>query len=319
MWKYSLPFLLLLIIGLFWFLFPSKTTILRIGGGPAGGTFILFSEGMADLLRQNGFGQDVDVSSSGGSVANLRAVEAGRVDFALVYSGDAYLGRTGLLKDEPARYTSVRALCRLYGSAAQLAVSKSGVIDSIEDLVGRRIAIGSHGSGSAHSAERYFSTLGMWDVMTPLYMGYDLGMRELLGGRAEAVWQLVGAPSASITEINRRYPLRLLELAEYGRDSDFFRDYPFYTEKVIPEGTYDGQVEAVASFQDNTLLVANVATPPELVDLVLKALFSPAGKQKLVSFHPVARELDVKTALHGIEIPLHPAAERLWKQRGLLQ
>lgn len=318
MWKLSFPILLILIIGLFWFLSSTTTKKLKIGGGPAGGTFILISEGMAELLRESGGGREVDVSPSGGSVANLRYVDSGKVELALVYAGDAYLGKEGLLENEPGRYLAVRALCRVYGSTAQLAVSRSGVIDSVDDLVGRRIAIGSHGSGSAHSAERYFSTLGVWEVMTPLYMGYDLGMKELLAGRAEAVWQLVGAPSASIAETNRRYPLRLLDLAEFGHDTGFFKNYPFYTEKVIERGTYDGQAESVASFQDNTLLVANVETSPELVDLILRVLFSPAGKQTLVSFHPIAKEIEAKSALRGIEIPLHPAAESFWKERGLL-
>ncbi len=296
---------------------PNPDTI-KLGGGPEGGTFIIFAKGIAALLEQQDPELKIAVLSSGGSVANLKSVDTGKVAMALAYAGDAYLGRQGGLSKETTRMTNVRALGRIYGSTAQLAVLQDSVIQTPYDLVYRRVAIGSSGSGAAHSAERYFRSIGIWDHITPLYIGYALGMIELSSGRAEAVWQLVGAPSSSISELNRKTPLRLIELSRAARSSDFFAENPYYTETEIPANTYRGQHRAVETFQDNTLLVTYINADKELLKKTLRLLYSPAGIAALRKRHPIAKDLDVNKGLQGIIIPLHPVAEEFWRKAGQL-
>lgn len=292
---------------------------IRLAGGPEGGTFLVYTRGLAGLLQQQLPTARITVSSSGGSVTNLIDVETGKVDLALAYAGDAFLGVQGLLEKHPAPLKNVQALGRVYGSTAQLVVLDDSVIKTPENLVNRRVAIGSPGSGAAHSAERYFRILGIWDEIIPLYMGYDTAMAELVGRRVQAVWQLVGAPSTSIVNTSRKYPLRLIDLAELADQSDFLLKYPFYTRVSIPANTYEGQSRPVDSFQDNTLLVARSDTDPKLVTTVLRLLYSPAGMQRMRTIHPVGRDLAPKTGLMGVQIPLHPAAAEFWRERGVLK
>ncbi len=291
---------------------------IKLGGGPEGGTFTIIANGIASLLQQEHPDQQITVISSGGSVANLKKVDTGAVIMALAYAGDAYLGRQGELSKETTRLTNIRALGRIYGSTAQLAVLEKSVIQDPYDLVYRRIAIGSSGSGAAHSAERYFRAIGIWDHITPLYIGYALGMTELGSGRAEAVWQLVGAPSSSITKFNKKQPLRLINLNKAARSSDFFTQNPYYTETEIPANTYFGQTRAVETFQDNSLLVTHIDTDTELLKSTLKQLYSPAGIAALRKLHPIAQDLEIPKGLQGIIIPLHPVAEEFWRKSGQL-
>ncbi len=309
---------MILLVFLFWQAVDHSPERIKLAGGPEGGTFIVFAKGLAELLQQEQPDLKIQVTNSGGSVANLVAVEKGKVAIALAYAGDAYLGSQGLLNKHPAKFKNIQALGRVYGSTAQLVVFKESLIKTPEDLANRRVAIGSSGSGAAHSAERYFRILGLWEEITPLYLGYDLAMEELIRGRAQAVWQLVGAPSASIVNTNRRYPLRLVDLSELAEQSDFLLKYPFYSRALIPAGTYAGQTQPIESFQDNTLLVANVDADPQLIDTVLKSLFSPQGMQRMREIHPVGKDLDPQKGLQGIQIPLHPAAEQFWRERGLV-
>lgn len=311
--------MIFLLIVLVWLTADRATEKIKLGGGPEGGTFIVYARGLAELLQRERPEVEIKVKSSGGSVANLDAVEAGKVALALAYAGDAYLGSLGQLKNHASRLTNIRALGRVYGSTAQLVVLKDSIIETPEDLANRRVAIGSSGSGAAHSAERYFRILGLWEEITPLYMGYELAMQELISGRAQAVWQLVGAPSASIVNTNRKHPLRLVDLSELADQSDFLIKYPFYTSVSIPAGTYQGQTGPIDSFQDNTLLVAHSGTGPQLITATLQLLFSPKGMQQMRKIHPIAKDLDLQKGLQGIQIPLHPEAEKFWRERGVLE
>ncbi len=308
-----------LLVGLAWLIADRSTEKVRMGGGPEGGTFIVYTKGLAELLRRELPELQLKVTSSGGSAANLNDVEEGKVALALAYAGDAYLGSQGLLKKHPTRLTNVQALGRVYSSTAQLMVLKGSIIKTPKDLVNRRIAIGSSGSGAAHSAERYFRSLGIWDEITPLYLGYDLAMGELISRRAQAVWQLVGAPCAAIVNTSRKHPLRLIDLAELADQSDFLLEYPFYTRVSIPAGTYSGQTRPIDSFQDNTLLVAHPGTDPQLIATTLHLLFSPKGMQQMRKIHPIAKDLDVQKGLQGIQIPLHPEAAKFWRKQGVLK
>ncbi|MCK4691784.1 MAG: TAXI family TRAP transporter solute-binding subunit [Desulfuromonadales bacterium] len=310
---------ILLLVALIWLAADRSTEEVRLGVGPEGGTFIVYAKGLAELLRQELPELQLKVTSSGGSTANLNDIEEGKVALALTYAADAYLGSQGLLKKHPTRLANVQALGRVYGSTAQLVVLKESIIKTPEDLVNRRVAIGSSGSGAAHSAERYFRSLGIWDEITPLYLGYDLAMGELISRRAQAVWQLVGAPCAAIVNTSRKHPLRLIDLAELADQSDFLLEYPFYTRVSIPAGTYSGQTRPIDSFQDNTLLVAHPGTDPQLIATTLHLLFSPKGMQQMRKIHPIAKDLDVQKGLQGIQIPLHPEAVKFWREQGVLK
>ncbi len=296
---------------------PQPHGTVWIGGGPQGGAFVVFAEGLAELLHRNSDKLEVNVIGSGGSVANLRSIQAGKLDLAWSFAADVYLGYQGRLVEDQTPFDNVLVLGRVYGSTAQLVVPLSSVIRTPYDLANRRIAIGCSGSGSAHTAERYLRAIGIWDRVIPLYMGYDLGIQEMNKGRAEAVWQMVGIPGPSISRLAGERPIRLINLLDAAEEHDFFVNYPFYTKSVIPAGTYSGINEAIRSYQDNTLLITHQGTDPQLIKLTLKTLFSPEGVSFMRDKHPIALDLDLKLGLQGVQTPLHPEAVKFWWKQGL--
>ena len=296
---------------------PKPEGKIWIGGGSQGSTLIVCAEGLADLLRKDLPDLDINVIGSGGSVANLRSIQAGKLDLAWGYAGDVYLGYQGrLIADQPP-FDNVFVLGRIYGSTAQLVVTRDSVITTPYDLINRRVAIGSSGSGSAHSAERYFRAIGIWDRIIPLYMGYELGIQELKKGRAEAIWQLAGIPSPSIATLSKRHPLRLLNLLEAAQEHDFFTDFPFYTKAEIPADTYEGIAETIASYQDNTLLVTHKEVDPRVIEASLEVLFSPQGIAYMHKLNPTAFDLELDKGLQGVKTPLHPIAVQFWWKQGV--
>ena len=56
----------------------------------------------------------------------------------------------------------------------------------------------------------------------------------------------------------------------------------------------------------------------DLVHAVLTAFWRPEARAILDEGHPKGRQIQLASALHGIAIPLHPGAERYYREAGLL-
>ncbi|ORJ58242.1 hypothetical protein B5V00_12325 [Geothermobacter hydrogeniphilus] len=296
----------------------SQQQTILIGGGPSGGTFQGYAEALQEVTSTVAPKRQWRVESSAGSIGNLEDLDAGRLDLAMVYAGDAWLGRRGQLPDEASSFENVRALGRLYGAAAQLVVAESSAISQLSDLIGKRVAIGNPGSGTALAARRFFSSVGLWQRIVPIHVGFSMGLGELERGSVEAVWLVVGYPNRALVTAAENRPLRFIDLFSEARESGFFRQFPFYTEKIIPPATYPGQVRRVWTFEDSALLAARADLDADLVYRLLQRLYADAGMEAMAERHPIGRQLDRRLGLNGIRIPLHPGAERFWRGQGML-
>lgn len=312
-WGVLLVLLLTLIVGSC----RPREAELKLGGGPRGGTFQEIAAGLAEILNENLAGVRVTATSSGGSVANLLDVHRGNLAMGLVFAGDAYLGRQGQLKEDLPPTTGVLALTRLYGATAHLVVSRQISIRTVPELRGRRVAIGSAGSGSAQTARRFFESLSMWGSIIPIHEGYAVGMEDMRQGNVDAVWLQVGYPSEYLLEVSQKMPLRLIDLYDSALVGGFFSAYPFYAYASIPAGTYRGQEKDILTFQDATLWVAGPALSEEFVYRALQVLFSEKEMERMHTSHPAAWDLEIAKGLMGVKIPLHPGAERFWKEQGI--
>ncbi len=295
----------------------AATARLAFSGGPEGGTFQYFSNGMAARLSRTVPGLDVSNTASAGSLENLRRVDSGEVDFGIVYSGDTYLGRNGKLTQDDRKYENVHAVAFLYGAPAHLVVLADGDIDSLADLVDQRVAVGGAGSGAASAAQRYFTAVGLWDRMDPEFLGYSKAASALGDRLIDAFWIFAGFPNASVIQAGAANEIELLDLAAEGDAAGFFDEYPFYTRLTIPAGTYGGVDSDIASFQDSALWVAGRHVAPDTVFAALENIYSDEGLAYMVKVKSTAKSMSVASGLDGIVTPVHEGAERFWIENGL--
>ncbi len=297
---------------------PAATTSrLAFSGGPEGGTFQYFSNGMSIRLSKAIPGLEVSNTASAGSLENLRRVNSGEVDFGIVYSADIYLGRTGELTQDTNTYDNVHALAFLYGAPGHLVVLAGGDISSVADLAGKRVAVGGAGSGAASAAQRYFTSLGLWDQMKPEFLGYSKAAAALGDKLIDGFWVFAGYPNSSVIQAAAANEIKLLDLVAAGQQAGFFDAYPFYTRQAIPQGTYGGVDTDVASFQDSALWVANKEVAADTVYAALKEIYSAGGLAYMVKVKSTARSMSIAAGLDGIITPIHEGAERFWTEKGL--
>ncbi|WP_045214962.1 TAXI family TRAP transporter solute-binding subunit [Desulfonatronovibrio magnus] len=294
-----------------------RRAFLAFGGGPTGGTFNYFANGMAIYLGRHVPNLEMSSEGSGGSGENLRRINAGQIDYGIVYSGDAYLGRLGLLPNDERKYENVMSVAYLYGAPAQLVVRARDEISSAKDLVGKRVAVGNAGSGAALSAERFFRHIGIWDDIRPQFLGYSPAASAFRDGNIDAFWVLVGYPNASVIEAATQTRIDLVNLHIDAEESGFYDEYPFYERVVIPGETYRGQENDVYSFQDSTFWCAGAGVDEDIVYESVKTIFSEAGLQHMRTAHGAAREMSIENGIMGASVPLHPGAYRFWSEQGI--
>ena len=290
---------------------------LAFSGGPEGGTFQYFSNGIAIQLSKALDNVEVSNMASAGSLENLRRVNSGEADFGIVYSGDTYLGRVGRLTNDTRTYENVHAMAYLYGAPAHLIVKADSGIDTVADLEGKRVAVGGAGSGAAGAAERYFTSLGLWDKMNVEFLGYSKAASALGDNLIDAFWVFAGYPNSSVIQAAASNEIKILSVVEAGEAAGFFDDYPFYTLLTIPANTYSGVDYDVASFQDSALWVAGAHVDSQVVSDALADIYSKEGLAYMVKVKSTAKSMSVESGLQGIVTPVHEGAEAFWTGKGL--
>ena len=294
--------------------------IYKFGGGPAGGTFQFMAGGISTYPPVKDIKEfRVLAGASGGSVENLRKVDSGAYAFGVVYSGHVYQGRNGLMKNDPKKYEKVLGVSYFYGAPAQLVVKKGGGIKSVKDLAGKKVGVGNAGSGAFANCELFFSHMGVWDTIERNAMGYNDAAAAFGNNQLDAFWLFVGYPSGAVVMAAQQNDIEMINLAADAEASGFFEKYPYFSKLSIPAGTYKGVDADVPSFQDSALWVANADVPADVVYALLSKIYTPEGLAHMVNVKKTAKAMSVESGITGIITPLHPGAEKFWKEKGVLK
>ena len=292
---------------------------LVFGGGPAGGTFQVVANAIQvyDPVKAS---KDyrVKAQSSAGSVENLRKVNQGKMDFGVVYSGHVYLGREGRLKNDTQKYEDVMAVAYLYGAPAQLVVRKGSGIESSKDLVGKKVGVGNAGSGAFANCELFFTHMGIWDKIERNAMGYNDAAAAFGNNQLDAFWLFTAFPSGAVIMAAQTNDIELVDLGKEAEASGFYDAYPNFSRLSVPPNTYKGVDSETPSFQDSALWVANAKVSADVVYDLLSKIYTDEGLAHMRQQKKTFKEMSVETGVNGIVTPLHPGAERFWKEKGLL-
>jgi TRAP transporter TAXI family solute receptor len=293
--------------------------LIVFGGGPAGGTFQVVANAVQTYKPVKDIKDfRVKAQSSAGSVENLRKVNSGKSHFGVVYSGHVWLGRNGKMKNDPNKYDNVMAVSYLYGAPAQLVTRKGSGIKSTKDLVGKKVGVGNAGSGAFANCELFFNHMGVWDKIERNAMGYNDAAAAFGNNQLDAFWLFTAFPSGAVIMAAQTNDIDMVDLGKDAEESGFFKEYPYFSKLSVPAGTYKGVDVETPSFQDSALWVANKDVPDDVVYKLLSTIYTDEGLAHMRAQKKTFKEMSVKTGINGIVTPLHPGAEKFWKEKGLL-
>ena len=229
-----------------------------------------------------------------------------------------YLGREGRLKHDTRKYEDVMAVAYLYGAPAQLVVRKDSGIKSTRDLVGKKVGVGNAGSGAFANCELFFTHMGIWDKIERNAMGYNDAAAAFGNNQLDAFWLFTAFPSGAVIMAAQTNDIGLVDLGKDAEASGFYDAYPYFSKLSVPPNTYKGVDSETPSFQDSALWVANAKVSADVVYDLLSKIYADEGLAHMRQQKKTFKEMSVETGINGIVTPLHPGAERFWKEKGLL-
>ncbi|MDH3288221.1 MAG: TAXI family TRAP transporter solute-binding subunit [Betaproteobacteria bacterium] len=288
-----------------------------IKGGQIGGAFNRWTSAWSILLSKEIPGVKFSSESSTGSPENVRAVGSGSAGTGLVFASDLFNAYRGLDQYKKPQ-TQVGAVTYVFASVAHFIVPADSDFKTIQDIKGKRVSLGGPGSGSAVNLTLLLKQMGLWDGFKPVYLGRK-SPEALRNGEIAAYNWHPGLGNAMIRNTATMMKVRFIDLDEPARKSGFYDKYPYFGKMTIPAGLYSGVNVATSTFGTGSILVAHKGLSADLVYQILKIIYSDKGREYMrgaVGKASVDR-MTKESAFDFITVPLHPGAERFWKEQGV--
>lgn len=295
----------------------SAKDFVSIGGGGTGGTFNTMASGVGSLLTKSTKDVKFTVEGSAGSTENIRRIGSGDLQMGIAFAGDSYLAQNGLEAfKKTGAIGNLRFVGFLYSAVSQVVTTQKSGIKSLADLAGKKMSVGSAGSGTAKTMGRILDHLKLADSVKASNVGGSGSSDQLKNGQLAAYHGQWGVPAGAIVDTTSSSDATLISTYDELKAAGFLDAYPFYSKATIPAGTYKGVDTDVTTIRDAGILVAGAGVSDEIVYEAVKNLYSKAGLDHMLAVSNVTREMSVKTGLVGASIPLHPGAAKFWKEMG---
>ena len=257
--------------------------------------------------------------SSNGSVANVEAVAKGDLDSGFSQSDIAYWAYSGTeIYDGEERIENLRAIAGLYPESIHLVARRGAGIDSIRDLVGKRVSLDEEGSGTLVNARIILDAFGIKEEdLDARYIKPNLAIAAMRENELDAFIITVGFPAKSVSELADSETVDLIPITGPEVDT-LLNQHEFFAKDVIPADAYEG-IGETETISVGAQWITSAEMDEELVYAMTKALWHESARALLDDGHVKARSVTLDTALDGIAIPLHPGAERYYREAGIVK
>ena len=275
-----------------------KEQFINIATGGTAGTYYPIGGAIAEVLNKNGM--NASAQSTGASVANINMLKDKQVELAIVQNDITYYAVNGKeMFEEGGKIENLSAIASLYPETCQFIVMDASGIKSINDLKGKRVAVGAAGSGAEANARQILAAYGItYDDVEEQFLSFAEGAYALKDGTVDAAFVTAGYPTASVQDISSQNKIRLLPI-----DDEHIKaladKYPFYTKTTVPAGTYQGFDEDVNSVSVMAILVVNDKVDAALGEKLTKAIFD--NLDKIAAAHAAGKNIKKENAAKGLD------------------
>ena len=257
--------------------------------------------------------------ASNGSVANVNAINGGSMESGFAQSDVAYWAwtGTGIYEGKP-KVERLRVIANLYPESFHLVARKGSGFKSVADLRGKRVSLDEPGSGTLVDARLVLAAFGMTDKdIRAEYLKPHQSADKLKDGALDAFVSVTGYPQGAIAELAATSGIELVPVEGPGVDK-LLAQHAFFARDEIPSDAYKG-VAGVKTISVNAQWVTSTRQPDDLVYEITRALWNDNTRKLLDGGHAKGKAVQLKTALTGVGVPLHPGAEKFYKEKGLVK
>ncbi|MCB1347134.1 MAG: TAXI family TRAP transporter solute-binding subunit [Paracoccaceae bacterium] len=296
----------------------AEETFITIGTGGQTGVYYVVGQSICRLVNRNTAetGMKCTAPSTGGSVANINAIKAGDMDMGVAQSDWQYYAYNGSPQFEGGAFPDLRAVFSVHGEPFTVVARDDAGVTTFDDLKGKRVNIGNPGSGQRGTMEVLMEKLG-W-TLDDFALASELKSAEQAAAmgdnKVDAIIFTAGHPNGSIQEATTTTDAHLVPVVGPVIDA-LVADNPYYAKAVVPGGMYRGTDADVETFGVKATFVTSASVPDEVVYEVVKAVFDNFDRFK--GLHPAFANLTEEAMIsEGNSAPLHPGAEKYYRERG---
>lgn len=262
-------------------------------------------------------GAKVSVQATKASAENLNLLQAGKgeVAFSLgdalsdAYKGDAEAGFATPLK-------KLRAIAGIYPNYIQIVASADSGIKTLADLKGKRVSVGAPKSGTELNARAVLKAAGLSykDLAKVEYLPFGESVELMKNRQLDVTLQSAGLGVSALRDLAASMKIVVVEIPAdvVSKVGD-----AAYQPAVIPANTYEGQAKDVASIAIQNFLVTHEGVSNDEVYAITKSMWE--NLPSLVAAHAAGKAIRKETALKGMPVPLHPGAEKYYREAGMLK
>jgi len=251
------------------------------------------------------------------SAENLNLLQSGRGEVAFTLAdalSDAWEG------NEEAGFKQkldrLRGISGLYNNYIQIVANADSGIRTLADLKGKRVSVGAARSGTELNAREILKAAGLSysDLGKVEYLPFGESVELMKNRQLDATLQSAGLGVASIRDLATAIKIVVIPVPPevVAKVGD-----PAYQPAVIPANTYTGQTTDIPTAAIPNFLVTHSGVPEDLVYRMTKAMYD--NLDTLYAAHNAARAIKRDNALKGMPVPLHPGAERYYREVGLIK
>ncbi len=293
---------------------------LTFSTGSMGGGFFAVGSGIADYISKSVPGINVTAITSAGVVESINRLDQSKADFAMLNTQDPPLAWEGKAPYKK-KYQKMRGMGILYMQAAQPYTLKSSNIRTFKDLKGKTISVGAPGGTMHLDFFRWVEANGLdpkKDFGKVLFLPAREAMEAVKTGQVDVAVELSSIPSPQIAELSLLRPVHILEFAP-GTRAELMQKYPQYLPTTVAKDAYNGIDNAIETVGTGAMFACREDLPEDLVYQIVKAVYSEEGIKYLGNVLAALKPMTPNLAVSYKPIPLHPGAERYFREIGLIR
>ena len=285
--------------------------------GGTSGVYYPLGVALANVIGKAMPSLKTSVQATKASVENLNLLQAGRGEIAFTLGdslSDAWKGIEEAGFKAPLK--KLRGIAAIYPNYIQVVARADSGIKTLADLKGKNVSVGAPKSGTELNARTIFAAAGLTykDLGKVEYLPFGESVELMKNRQLDATLQSAGLGVSSLRDLATSVDIVVVTIP-----ADVIKktNDPAYLPATIPANTYRGQTTDIATAAVQNYLVTYDGVSNDTVYGMTKALWT--NLDQLVAAHSAAKAIELKSALAGMPIPLHPGAEKYYKDVGVLK
>ena len=283
--------------------------------GGTSGVYYPLGVALSDIYAKGIEGARTQVQSTKASVENLNLLQQGKGELAFALGDSvkyAWEGNADAGFKEP--LGKLRAIAAIYPNVIQIAALSDTGATTVADLKGKSLSVGAAKSGTELNARAIFGASGMSyeDLGKLEYLPFAESVELMKNRQLDATLQSSGLGNAALKDLATSQAITFVSVPAEVAES---LGAP-YVAGTIPAGTYEGQSADVPTVAVVNFLVTHEDVSDETAYQMTKLIFE--NLDTLKAAHSAAADIKLENAAKDSPVPLHPGAEKFYKEQGVL-